>query len=94
MVWFLYLVSPQQDDLRHSGPPSGQSAGGGARSPDRKIPADLRADSLSTVPPTPSRTEDERNCSRSLAVFVFDLAGLSSFIKILAHAQSQGREWA
>ncbi|GFN95820.1 hypothetical protein PoB_002232600 [Plakobranchus ocellatus] len=36
-----------------SGPPSGQGAGGGARSSDRMVPADLRADSLATVPPAP-----------------------------------------
>ncbi|GFN73746.1 hexosyltransferase [Plakobranchus ocellatus] len=45
--------SPQQGDLRLSGPPSGQGAGGGARTRDRMVPADLRADSLATVPPTP-----------------------------------------
>ncbi|GFO49094.1 hypothetical protein PoB_007559900 [Plakobranchus ocellatus] len=49
---FLYIASPQQGDLRLSGPPSGQGAGGGARTRDRRIPADLRADSLATVPPT------------------------------------------
>ncbi|GFO35319.1 hypothetical protein PoB_006182400 [Plakobranchus ocellatus] len=46
-------ASPLQGDLRLSGPPSGQGAGGGARTYDRKVPADLRADSLATVPPTP-----------------------------------------
>ncbi|GFO35002.1 Pol polyprotein [Plakobranchus ocellatus] len=46
-------ASPQQGDLRLSGPPSGQGAGGGARTRDRMVPADLRADSLATVPPTP-----------------------------------------
>ncbi|GFO29764.1 hypothetical protein PoB_005626900 [Plakobranchus ocellatus] len=35
------------------GPPSGQGDGGGARTCDRRIPAELRADSLATVPPTP-----------------------------------------
>ncbi|GFO24643.1 hypothetical protein PoB_005114800 [Plakobranchus ocellatus] len=46
------LAFPQQGDLRLSGPPSGQGAGGGARTRDRKVPADFRADSLATVPPT------------------------------------------
>ncbi|GFN82734.1 hypothetical protein PoB_000924000 [Plakobranchus ocellatus] len=46
-------ASPQQGDLRLSDPPSGQGAGGGARASNRRIPADLRADSLATVPPTP-----------------------------------------
>ncbi|GFN96428.1 hypothetical protein PoB_002293400 [Plakobranchus ocellatus] len=46
-------ASPQQGDLRLSGPPSGQGAGGGARTRDRRVPADLRADSLATVLPTP-----------------------------------------
>ncbi|GFO18692.1 hypothetical protein PoB_004519700 [Plakobranchus ocellatus] len=46
---FLYIASPQQGDLRLSDPPSGQGAGGGARTRDRRVPADLRADSLATV---------------------------------------------
>ncbi|GFN91045.1 hypothetical protein PoB_001755100 [Plakobranchus ocellatus] len=49
-IWFLHTASPQQGDLRRS---SGQGAGGGARTRDRGFPADLRADSLATVPPTP-----------------------------------------
>ncbi|GFN87038.1 hypothetical protein PoB_001354400 [Plakobranchus ocellatus] len=48
-----FRTIPQQGDLRLSGPPSGQDAGGGARTRDRRVPADLRADSLATVPPTP-----------------------------------------
>ncbi|GFN96947.1 U3 small nucleolar RNA-associated protein 6 homolog [Plakobranchus ocellatus] len=52
----LQSASPQQGDLRLSGPPSGQDAGGGARTRDRRVPADLRADSLATVPPTPPIT--------------------------------------
>ncbi|GFO19740.1 craniofacial development protein 2-like [Plakobranchus ocellatus] len=54
------LNNPQQGDLKLTGPPSGQGAGGGARTRDRKVPADLRADSLATVPPTPHRTYDMR----------------------------------
>ncbi|GFO40342.1 hypothetical protein PoB_006684700 [Plakobranchus ocellatus] len=46
-------TSPQQGDLRLSGPPTGQGAGGGAQTRDRRIPADIRADSLAIVPPTP-----------------------------------------
>ncbi|GFN79642.1 hypothetical protein PoB_000614800 [Plakobranchus ocellatus] len=42
---------PQQGDLRLLGSPSGQSAGGGARTRDRTVAADLRADSLTTEPP-------------------------------------------
>ncbi|GFO21646.1 hypothetical protein PoB_004815100 [Plakobranchus ocellatus] len=45
--------NPQQGDLRLSGPPSGQGAGGGARTCDRRVPADLRAESQATVPPKP-----------------------------------------
>ncbi|GFO49694.1 hypothetical protein PoB_007619900 [Plakobranchus ocellatus] len=44
---------PPQGDLRLSGPPSGQGAGSGARTRDRRVPADLRADSQATVLPTP-----------------------------------------
>ncbi|GFO03661.1 hypothetical protein PoB_003016600 [Plakobranchus ocellatus] len=49
----LVCASPQQGDLRLSGHPSGQGASGRARTRDRRVPADLRADSLATVPPTP-----------------------------------------
>ncbi|GFO30740.1 hypothetical protein PoB_005724500 [Plakobranchus ocellatus] len=45
---------PQQGDLRFLGPPSGQGAGGGAGTRDRRVPADLRAFSLATMPPTPN----------------------------------------
>ncbi|GFO16555.1 hypothetical protein PoB_004306000 [Plakobranchus ocellatus] len=50
-------ASPQQGDLRLSGPPSGQGAGGGARTRNRKGPTDLRVDSLATEPPTPPTTK-------------------------------------
>ncbi|GFO36008.1 hypothetical protein PoB_006251300 [Plakobranchus ocellatus] len=53
---FLYIASPQQGDLRLSGPPSGQGAGSGARTRDRRVPAYLRADSQATVLPTPHAT--------------------------------------
>ncbi|GFO34629.1 hypothetical protein PoB_006113400 [Plakobranchus ocellatus] len=55
--WFglLYTVSPQQGDLRLSGCPSGQGVGGGARTRDRRFPANLRAASLAAVPPSESR---------------------------------------
>ncbi|GFO03574.1 hypothetical protein PoB_003007900 [Plakobranchus ocellatus] len=43
----------QQGDHRLSGPPSGQGAGGGTRTIDRRALAYPRADSLSTVLPTP-----------------------------------------
>ncbi|GFN90421.1 hypothetical protein PoB_001692700 [Plakobranchus ocellatus] len=56
MVWFLYIASPHQGDLRFSGPPSGQRAGAWDRIRDRWVLADLRKDSLSTVPPTPLST--------------------------------------
>ncbi|GFO08749.1 hypothetical protein PoB_003525400 [Plakobranchus ocellatus] len=52
-VWFLLIASPQQGDLRLSGLLSGQGASGEARNCDRRVPADLRADSLATVPPSP-----------------------------------------
>ncbi|GFO45566.1 hypothetical protein PoB_007207100 [Plakobranchus ocellatus] len=43
------MASPQQGDLRLSG----QGGSGGARARDRRVLADLMADSLATVPPTP-----------------------------------------
>ncbi|GFO04983.1 hypothetical protein PoB_003148800 [Plakobranchus ocellatus] len=54
-LWPSWYVSPQQGDLRLSGPPSGQDARGGARTRDRRIPADLRASSLAFEPPTPQK---------------------------------------
>ncbi|GFO01851.1 hypothetical protein PoB_002835600 [Plakobranchus ocellatus] len=44
--------SPQQGDLRLLGPPSGRGADGRARTRDRRVPADLRADPQATVLPT------------------------------------------
>ncbi|GFO39858.1 hypothetical protein PoB_006636300 [Plakobranchus ocellatus] len=41
-------------DLKLAGPPSGQGAGGGTRTRDGKVPADLKANSLANVPPKPS----------------------------------------
>ncbi|GFO15818.1 hypothetical protein PoB_004232300 [Plakobranchus ocellatus] len=55
-TWFLYIASPQQGDLRLLDPTSDQGAGRGARTRDRRFPANLRADSLTTVPPTPRIT--------------------------------------
>ncbi|GFO15721.1 hypothetical protein PoB_004222600 [Plakobranchus ocellatus] len=52
-TWFLYKASPHQGDLRLSGTPSGQGAGGRAQTGDKRVAADFRADSLSTMPPTP-----------------------------------------
>ncbi|GFO16987.1 Williams-Beuren syndrome chromosomal region 27 protein [Plakobranchus ocellatus] len=49
----VYQKFPQQGDLRLSGPPSGQSASAGVRTRDRRVPSDLRADSLAAEPPTP-----------------------------------------
>ncbi|GFN77721.1 hypothetical protein PoB_000422700 [Plakobranchus ocellatus] len=60
MKRFLVLVtSPQQSDLRLSGRPSGQGAGSWARTHDRSDLADLRVDSLATVPPTPRNVENK-----------------------------------
>ncbi|GFO20362.1 hypothetical protein PoB_004686700 [Plakobranchus ocellatus] len=42
----------KKGDLKLSGSPSSQGAGVGARTRVRRIPPDLRTDSLSTVPPT------------------------------------------
>ncbi|GFO38660.1 hypothetical protein PoB_006516500 [Plakobranchus ocellatus] len=42
-------------DIRLSGPPSGQGAGGEARTRNRRVSVDLRGDSLATVPLTPQR---------------------------------------
>ncbi|GFN91028.1 hypothetical protein PoB_001753400 [Plakobranchus ocellatus] len=49
-MFFFYIVSPQQGDLRLSGPPSDQGAGGGARTLDRKVPADLASHCATNAP--------------------------------------------
>ncbi|GFO42213.1 hypothetical protein PoB_006871800 [Plakobranchus ocellatus] len=49
------ILNPQQGDFRLSGSPSDHGAGGGARTRDRGIPADLSSDSLVTEPLTPRR---------------------------------------
>ncbi|GFO21511.1 hypothetical protein PoB_004801600 [Plakobranchus ocellatus] len=48
-------AGPQQDDLRLSGPLTGQGASGEAQASDRRVPVDIRVDSLATVPLGPSR---------------------------------------
>ncbi|GFN76911.1 hypothetical protein PoB_000341700 [Plakobranchus ocellatus] len=52
-------ASPHQGYLRLLGPPSGRGADGGARTRDRRVSGDLRADSQATVPTTPPRVERE-----------------------------------
>ncbi|GFO03392.1 hypothetical protein PoB_002989700 [Plakobranchus ocellatus] len=56
-VGCMYIACPQHGDLRLSDPPLGQDISGGARTRNRRVPAELRADSLSTVPPTPPTLE-------------------------------------
>ncbi|GFO40293.1 hypothetical protein PoB_006679800 [Plakobranchus ocellatus] len=52
-VWFLCIASPQQGNLRLSGPPSGQGASGGARTRDR---GSLQISGRTpTAPPMPGR---------------------------------------
>ncbi|GFO47522.1 hypothetical protein PoB_007402700 [Plakobranchus ocellatus] len=59
----MYIACPHQGDLRLSGPLSGQSASGGAQTRNRRVPANLRADSLSIVPRhSPASVEREVNC--------------------------------
>ncbi|GFO43100.1 hypothetical protein PoB_006960500 [Plakobranchus ocellatus] len=46
-------------------PPSGEGRGSGAQNHDRRVPADLRADSQTTVPPTPpGRDRETESCKR------------------------------
>ncbi|GFO38636.1 hypothetical protein PoB_006514100 [Plakobranchus ocellatus] len=52
MGLLLYKAIPQQGDLMLSGPPSGQGASGGAQICNRSVIVDLRADPLTTEPPT------------------------------------------
>ncbi|GFO28710.1 hypothetical protein PoB_005521500 [Plakobranchus ocellatus] len=70
----MYLACPQHDDLRLSGPPPGQEASSGARTRNRRVPADLRADSLSTVPPTLSKLHNVSASSRVIRHAILTLA--------------------
>ncbi|GFO43947.1 major facilitator superfamily domain-containing protein 4 [Plakobranchus ocellatus] len=74
----LMAGNPQQGDLRLSGPPSGQGAGSGARTRDRRVPADLRADSQATATDAPSRkgkkeftTKPNKLTKTNLVLFCF-----------------------
>ncbi|GFO17853.1 hypothetical protein PoB_004435800 [Plakobranchus ocellatus] len=58
-ILILFIINPQQGDLRLLDSPSDQGAGGGARTRDGRVPAHLRANSLATVPPTPQATDGE-----------------------------------
>ncbi|GFO33427.1 hypothetical protein PoB_005993200 [Plakobranchus ocellatus] len=80
---FVYIASPQQGDLRLSGPPSGQGTGGGARTRDRRVPAYLRAGLLATVPPTPIVTTCIKICLPPLFVLC---------IKVLSRRIAQEEE--
>ncbi|GFN83466.1 hypothetical protein PoB_000997200 [Plakobranchus ocellatus] len=44
-------------DLGLSGSPSGQGPSGGVQTPNSRVPADFRADSLSAVIPTPQKPD-------------------------------------
>ncbi|GFN77942.1 hypothetical protein PoB_000444800 [Plakobranchus ocellatus] len=50
-------------------PHASQGAGGGARTRNRRVPADLRADSLATVPPTPPSRNSPQNMVRRSCAF-------------------------
>ncbi|GFN90099.1 hypothetical protein PoB_001660500 [Plakobranchus ocellatus] len=54
----MYIASPQQGDLRFSGPLTGQGASIGARTHDRGIHADLRADSPCTGHRSPRKVKE------------------------------------
>ncbi|GFO34158.1 hypothetical protein PoB_006066300 [Plakobranchus ocellatus] len=63
--WLLYTTRSSQ----LSGPPSGQGAGGGARTCDRRVLPNLRAYSLATVPPRPHKRQEMK-----IAIFVTHIA--------------------
>ncbi|GFO21671.1 macrophage mannose receptor 1 [Plakobranchus ocellatus] len=74
-------ASPQQSDLRLQGHPSGQGAGGGAQTRDRRDPADRKAELLSTVPLTPPMTTKhigtpDKNIPRARAAMQWDNTNL------------------
>ncbi|GFO20123.1 hypothetical protein PoB_004662800 [Plakobranchus ocellatus] len=52
-AWILSVGESTTRGFQAFMPPTGHGAGGGVRTRDRRSPADLRADSLTTEPPTP-----------------------------------------
>ncbi|GFO31941.1 hypothetical protein PoB_005844600 [Plakobranchus ocellatus] len=69
--WFLYIASPQQSDLRLSGPTSGEGANSRARTRDRRVPEDLRVDMLATTPRMSvedRKRKDDQNKSTKIPV--------------------------
>ncbi|GFN99582.1 hypothetical protein PoB_002608800 [Plakobranchus ocellatus] len=63
--WFFYITSPQEGGLRLLGPSSGQGVGGGARTRDRRVSADVRADSLRHwVTDAPRKMNAKKNGSK------------------------------
>ncbi|GFO35535.1 hypothetical protein PoB_006204000 [Plakobranchus ocellatus] len=62
----MYKACPQHGDLRLSGFSSRKGASDGARTRNRRVPADLRADSLSNVPPTPPNKDSPPATESSL----------------------------
>ncbi|GFN95800.1 hypothetical protein PoB_002230600 [Plakobranchus ocellatus] len=69
---------PQQGDLRLSGPPSGQGACSGARTRDRRVPADLGADLLATLPPTAPAEENIPMVGNGGSTYTLRLIGKST----------------
>ncbi|GFO42587.1 hypothetical protein PoB_006909200 [Plakobranchus ocellatus] len=59
-----YRAAVVLDYCPASGPPSGQGAGGLARTRDRRVPANLRTGLLSTLPPTPLSGRGRENQER------------------------------
>ncbi|GFO22704.1 chitinase [Plakobranchus ocellatus] len=59
-------MTQQQQQQHQSTTPSGQGTGGRARARDRRVPADLRANSLASVPPTPHNLIKYIGCFQSV----------------------------
>ncbi|GFO13455.1 hypothetical protein PoB_003996000 [Plakobranchus ocellatus] len=75
-------ASPQKVYIRLSGPPSGQDASGGTRTRDRRIPEDIRADSLASSSSSNNNKDKEKKLGVSSAPNVNQQTpqGASSFI--------------
>ncbi|GFO03131.1 hypothetical protein PoB_002963600 [Plakobranchus ocellatus] len=71
-----HVASPQQRDLRLLDHLSDQRTGGGTRNCARRVPADLRADSLATVLPMPVFVE--RSISRLDNKYLFNFKSSNS----------------
>ncbi|GFN76908.1 hypothetical protein PoB_000341400 [Plakobranchus ocellatus] len=63
------VITRRSDPQHYPRPPSGQGASGGARARDKRVPADLKADSLATEPPTHHLVDEDLKSTHGIRDF-------------------------